>query len=52
MDRPHRANPVAQPKTVSPVSPVALARLVAEVSGPEAPTPPGRYNRTYNRHNR
>jgi hypothetical protein len=31
---------------------VALARLVAEVVGPALATASGRYNRTYNRHNR
>jgi hypothetical protein len=31
---------------------VALARLFAEVVGPSLATSSGRYNRTYNRHNR
>ncbi|MGH6967134.1 MAG: YhhA family cyclophane-containing RiPP [Phenylobacterium sp.] len=31
---------------------VALTRLVAEVAGPALATSSGRYNRTYNRHNR
>lgn len=34
------------------VAPVALARLVAEVTAPATLNTAGRYNRTYNRHNR
>lgn len=36
----------------SEVPPAALARLIAEVAGPELKASAGRYNRTHNRHNR
>lgn len=49
MDRSHRASLMAQPKTVSPVT---LAHLVAGVAWPEDAPRAGRYDRTYNRHNR
>lgn len=55
MNRAQQVAPVAVLAPASAVSakdfsPVALARLVAEVEGPAVA--PGRYNRTHNRHNR
>lgn len=49
MDQPRQTETVFRAKEVSSA---ALARLIAEVTGPEAKASAGRYNRTHNRHNR
>ena len=50
MNQPHRPDTAIRPQ--GDVRAVALARLIAEVSGPTVKAAAGQYNRTYNRHNR
>lgn len=49
MNKPHRSEAVLHAKEIPSA---ALARLIAEVTGPEVKAAAGRYNRTHNRHNR
>lgn len=49
MDQSRQSDTVLRAKEVPSA---ALARLIAEVTGPEVKAAAGRYNRTHNRHNR
>lgn len=49
MDQSHRTDAGISAKDVPSA---ALARLIAEITGPAVKASAERYNRTYNRHNR